>query len=109
MILFCYRTAGGLVKPPNSSLITFREKLAENDPTDDISFEGDMNNYDELSRWVTEKCVPLVREITFENAEELTEEGLPFLILFHLQEDTETVKKYRDLIDRELQSEKRKS
>ncbi|KAF4533117.1 hypothetical protein B566_EDAN003837 [Ephemera danica] len=28
-------------------------------------------------------CVPMVREITFENAEELSEEGLPFLILFH--------------------------
>ena len=28
-------------------------------------------------------CSPLVREITFENGEALTEEGLPFLILFY--------------------------
>jgi hypothetical protein len=30
-----------------------------------------------------ELCSPMVREITFENGEELTEEGLPFLILFY--------------------------
>ena len=40
-------------------------------------------SYDEFSVWAADKCTPLVREITFENAEELTEEGLPFLILFH--------------------------
>lgn len=49
-----------------------------------------------------------MREITFENAEELTEEGLPFLILFHHPTDTESVKKYKEVIIRELQSEKRK-
>jgi hypothetical protein len=38
-------------------------------------------SYDEFSIWAADKCTPLVREITFENAEELTEEGLPFLIL----------------------------
>jgi endoplasmic reticulum resident protein 44 len=32
------------------------------------------------------------REITFENAEELTEEGLPFLILFHSPDDTDSIK-----------------
>jgi hypothetical protein len=32
------------------------------------------------------------REITFENAEELTEEGLPFLILFHNPDDTDSIK-----------------
>jgi endoplasmic reticulum resident protein 44 len=53
-----------------------------------------------------EHCSPLVREITFENAEELTEEGLPFLILFHKPDDEASVKEYTDLVTRELVSEK---
>jgi hypothetical protein len=28
-----------------------------------------------LKQWLTDKCIPLVREVTFENVEELTEEG----------------------------------
>ena len=66
-------------------------------------------SHDELSTWAADKCTPLVREITFENAEELTEEGLPFLILFHAPEDNESIKKYTDVVQRELISEKRKS
>lgn len=62
----------------------------------------------QLNIWTAEKCVPLVREITFENAEELTEEGLPFLILFHKADDTESIKKYKDVINKELIDEKRK-
>lgn len=54
------------------------------------------------------RCVPLVREITFENAEELTEEGLPFMILFHRPgKDDETVKKFKDIVAGHLISEKR--
>jgi endoplasmic reticulum resident protein 44 len=53
--------------------------------------------------------VPLVREITFENAEELTEEGLPFLILFYNPDDNNSIKKYNEIINRELLDEKRKT
>jgi len=45
-------------------------------------FTGPSADYDYLKKWLSDKCVPLVREITFENAEEMTEEGIPFLILF---------------------------
>ncbi len=48
-----------------------------------------------------------MREITFENAEELTEEGLPFLILFHLPDDNESVKRFTDVVQRELLDDKR--
>lgn len=48
------------------------------------------------------------REITFENAEELTEEGLPFLILFHAPDDTESIKNYKSIVEAQLLSEKRK-
>lgn len=50
----------------------------------------------------------LHREITFENAEELTEEGLPFLILFHASDDTESIKNYKAIVESQLLSEKRK-
>lgn len=73
----------------------------------DETFQGSLTSFDELYNWVQEKCIPLVREITFENAEELTEDGLPFLILFHHPTDTESVKKYKEIISKELLSEKR--
>lgn len=74
---------------------------------EDETYKGSMSIYDELNVWAQEKCVPLVREITFENAEELTEEGLPFLIMFHAPEDVENVKLYKDIVSRTLISEKR--
>lgn len=47
-----------------------------------------------------------VREITFQNGEELTEEGLPFLILFHKKEDTESLELYQKVIARNLIDQK---
>jgi len=63
--------------------------------------------HDELNAWATDKCTPLVREITFENAEELTEEGLPFLILFYAPEDTESIKRFTDVVQKQLLEDKR--
>jgi len=37
--------------------------------SEDISFTGEANNYDYMLQWIHDKCVPFVREITFENAE----------------------------------------
>lgn len=88
-------------------IVVFRtDKKASTEP--DETFKGSLSNFEEIYAWVQEKCIPLVREITFENAEELTEEGLPFLILFHHPDDMESVKKYKDIVRNELQSEKRK-
>ena len=70
------------------------------------AFTGLVADYDQLHLWAQEHCSPLVKEITFENAEELTEEGLPFLILFHKPEDEQSVKDYTDLVARELMGEK---
>lgn len=50
-----------------------------------------------------------MREITFENAEEMTEEGLPFLILFHKPDDTEAIKNYKAIIEAQLLDEKRRN
>jgi endoplasmic reticulum resident protein 44 len=71
----------------------------------DMIYPGGLQSYDELSTWSTDKCIPLVREITFENAEELTEEGLPFLILFHAPDDKESVEAYSKVIHSDVFSE----
>ena len=71
----------------------------------DLEYPGSMSSYDELVSWATDKCIPLVREITFENAEELTEEGLPFLILFHHPDDKDSVEAYSNVIHKELYTE----
>ena len=59
-----------------------------------------------MYEWAHDKCIPLVREITFQNGEELTEEGLPFLILFHKRDDTQSLKYYQNEISRSLVGEK---
>ncbi|GBM18794.1 Endoplasmic reticulum resident protein 44 [Araneus ventricosus] len=75
-----------------------KSKLGVNDE----EYIGALLSYDELSAWTTNRCIPLVREITFENAEELTEEGLPFLILFHQPEDTESPKLFTHAVQTQL-------
>nr|XP_009860646.1 endoplasmic reticulum resident protein 44 [Ciona intestinalis]XP_018670204.1 endoplasmic reticulum resident protein 44 [Ciona intestinalis] len=66
----------------------------------EMVFLGSLTNQDLLHAWAQDKCVPLVREITFANGEELTEEGLPFVILFHKKEDTESLEAYRKEVSR---------
>lgn len=50
--------------------------------------------------------MPLVREITFENAEELTEEGLPFVIFFYNPDDRTIIDSYKQLVGTELYEER---
>lgn len=78
-----------------------RTKVTEND----LEYPGGLHSYHELSTWTTDKCIPLVREITFENAEELTEEGLPFMILFYHPDDKASIEHYRNTVHRDLYSE----
>ncbi|XP_068180685.1 endoplasmic reticulum resident protein 44 [Antennarius striatus] len=72
----------------------------------DMVYLGSLTNFDLTYAWTQDKCVPLVREITFENGEELTEEGIPFLILFHVKEDTNSLEKFQQEVARQLISEK---
>ncbi|XP_033186057.1 endoplasmic reticulum protein 44 [Bombus vancouverensis nearcticus] len=100
-----FGNASRAMHPPGEPIIVFRsDKALSND--EDETYHGSLNNFDELNVWAQEKCVPLVREITFENAEELTEEALPFLILFHAPNDVESVKMYKDVVMRTLIDEK---
>nr|CAD2201297.1 unnamed protein product [Meloidogyne enterolobii] len=87
-----------------NATIYFREpnKAAEGN----FEYTGPSDDYDYLKNWLTDKCVPLVREITFENAEELTEEGLPFLILFRQNDDIESEKLFNSIVTNELFDQK---
>ncbi|XP_037026336.1 endoplasmic reticulum resident protein 44 isoform X1 [Bradysia coprophila] len=91
--------------PPGTAIVVFRPDVALSDENDEL-FKGSLSNIDELSVWAQQKCVPLVREITFENAEELTEEGLPFLILFHSPDDVQSIKDYKTIVETQLIGEK---
>ena len=82
-----------------ASKLVYRPAKAR-DSQGDQTFSGSLLDYEQLNTWAVEKCSPLVREITFENAEELTEEGLPFLILFHHPDDTKSIREYADLVSR---------
>ncbi|CAG7835685.1 unnamed protein product [Allacma fusca] len=87
--------------PPDHDIIAFRPDRTRSVDQDE-TFTGNIENFDELLAWTQAKCVALVREITFENAEELTEEGLPFLILFHHPDDADSIKRFNNLVQREL-------
>ncbi|RCN50333.1 thioredoxin [Ancylostoma caninum] len=73
---------------------------------DGLAFTGSMQDFNLLKQWLTDKCIPLVREITFENAEELTEEGIPFLILFRHPDDKESEKVFTEAVIREIPDQK---
>ncbi|XP_052080150.1 endoplasmic reticulum resident protein 44-like isoform X2 [Mytilus californianus] len=73
---------------------------------EDLTYTGSLVSYEHLVQWANDKCVPLVREITFENAEELTEEGLPFLILFYNPDDKSIIERYNTEVAKQLLHEK---
>lgn len=64
-----------------------------------------LTDVNSLASWAKESCIPLVREITFENAEELTEEGLPFVILFYEPNDKSWIEVYKRVVEKELVQE----
>ncbi|CAG9761186.1 unnamed protein product [Ceutorhynchus assimilis] len=100
-----FEEASRSMHPPGTPIIVFRPDKDRSTDLDE-TYPGSLSNFDELHIWTQEKCVPLIREITFENAEELTEEGLPFLILFHSPDDKDNIKKFNELVKTELLSEK---
>lgn len=99
---------------------TNKDEFRSERPTDDVvyyrpprTFEdretyymGKINEEESLKTWSKEKCMALVREITFENAEELTDEGLPFLILFHRADDHQSVALFEKEVAKQLMNER---
>merc|ERR1711915_901007 len=100
-----YGEVVSMMHPPGTDIVAFRPNKATDSELDQ-NFVGNLADAEQFVVWAAERCSPVVREITFENAEELTEEGLPFLILFHKPDDTQSVKEYSELVSKELMSEK---
>nr|CAD2133270.1 unnamed protein product [Meloidogyne enterolobii] len=93
----------------DAALTAIKENMMSfRDPTtqDEQKFIGNFADYEFVKHWLTDKCIPLVREVTFENVEELTEEGLPFLILFRDPNDREQDKMFTETVARELHDQK---
>lgn len=91
------------VTPPELYLLTFKphHKGIEHE----IPYRSSITDYGTLSLWSKDNCIPLVREITFENAEEMTEEGLPFVILFYEPNDKTWIEIYKRIVEQELRNE----
>lgn len=72
----------------------------------EATYTGNLEDAETLKAWANDKANPLVREITFENGEELTEEGLPFLLLFHKPDDVTSIQRFKSAVMRELMHER---
>eukprot|EP00041_Stephanoeca_diplocostata_P036423 m.1330613 g.1330613 ORF g.1330613 m.1330613 type:complete len:445 (-) comp24862_c0_seq7:3032-4366(-) len=84
----------------DGSKIVFKSRAEE------VEFDGDLSSPEMFLEWAVEHCSPLVREITFENGEELTEEGLPFLILFHDPDNHDPVVQFTQEVKKRLSGER---
>ncbi|CAJ0931546.1 unnamed protein product, partial [Mesorhabditis belari] len=87
---------------PQGNLITFLDP----DSGEQQKYTLSLDNYDLLKQWLTDKCIPLVREVTFENVEELTEEGLPFLIYFRDTSNRDGDRVFSETVIREISDQK---
>lgn len=95
--------SGGKVQPPELYQVTFKPQHKSLD--DERKFPTIVHDYATLNTWAKDGCIPLVREITFENAEELTEDGLPFVILFYDPRDKTWIEVYKRIVEQELRLE----
>ncbi|EFO93195.1 hypothetical protein CRE_10167 [Caenorhabditis remanei] len=69
------------------------------------NFNGSVTNFKEIMEWVQQRSEGMVRELTFENMEEMVEDGKPMLILLRKKDDKETEKKFVEAIRRELEGD----
>ncbi|CAK9292049.1 unnamed protein product [Gordionus sp. m RMFG-2023] len=63
------------------------------------TYSGAIEDLDKLSHWIFTKCTPFVREITRENAEEITEKGLPLLIIFYKNNDLSPLPIFKKIVE----------
>jgi len=73
---------------------------------EEASYTDSLTDLAHMRKWLNDKANPLVREITFDNGEELTEEGLPFLLLFYKPGDSDSIQKFKNAVERELLHER---
>uniref|UniRef100_A0A0X3P9A6 Endoplasmic reticulum resident protein 44 n=1 Tax=Schistocephalus solidus TaxID=70667 RepID=A0A0X3P9A6_SCHSO len=85
------------IPSPNVTSVFFIQK--SNPPKREGCPEKVLSSINDLTKWAADICTPLVRRLTFANAEEITELNLPLLVLFHHPDDVETVAKFKSLME----------
>ncbi|TNN15305.1 Thioredoxin domain-containing protein [Schistosoma japonicum] len=55
-----------------------------------------------IDNWVKQQCISLVREITFSNAEEITEERLPLMLLFYNPDNKTIASRFTEFVNSNL-------
>lgn len=85
--------------------ITLRRDLKKDSIHTPVKYSGNMTNINDLIVWIENKCARVVRELTFENAEEIGEEGLPLLILFHSRTDSKSREQFENVVETQLVDE----
>ncbi|XP_022222197.2 endoplasmic reticulum resident protein 44-like [Drosophila obscura] len=93
--------------PEQLPALVFRPDIARTHGHDE-SYAGNPSDPSQLEPWILEKCVPLVREVNFANVEELIEERLPLLLLFHLPEDGASIKDFKAIVEMQLADQRSK-
>lgn len=101
---FLSKASAGYVTPPDMYSMRFKPHHKGIEVTTPYT-SAPLTDFDSLASWAKESCIPLVREITFENAEELTEEGLPFVILFYEPNDKSWIEIFKKVVEHELVQE----
>ena len=56
-----------------------------------VIYDGSFASEESFYIWSNKQCQSLFNEITFENAEELTEQSLPLFLLFHHPDDQQSI------------------
>ncbi|KAH8417340.1 hypothetical protein KR222_009090, partial [Zaprionus bogoriensis] len=82
--------------------ITFSRDLETVNTLVPVEYSGNLTNFTQIHKWVENKCARLVRQLTFDNAEEIAEEGLQFVLLFHSKGDKKSVKEFESIVETQL-------
>ncbi|CAG0901865.1 unnamed protein product, partial [Cyprideis torosa] len=71
-------------------------------PIEDEMFypHGSATHFPTVLQWVQDHCVPWVREINFENAEAITDEGRPLVLLFKDPNDLASLKTFESIVEK---------
>ena len=67
-----------------------------------VKYEESMDNEELFYIWSNKNCEEILNEITFENAEELTDQSLPLLILFHHPNDHQSILLFQNQLEQNL-------
>lgn len=102
----CFGERQAMLHPSKNPVVMFCPN--KNSVDEEETFTQDLQNFGQLHTWVFEKCVPLIRELTHENDNELRDGGRPVLMLFHAPDDKQSIEQFSQVVLNELHDQKSK-